>query len=203
MSATLLDLPIGTPERFVPCANCPALQRLEQELRELRREVAELRCDVGYWKSRHADALRRNEQLTEELRQAKGQICTLQDKLFGRKSEKPARADCSNDLFDPFESPVPSRKRGAQPSHDGHGRRDYSHLPVKEEFASLPAALLACPICGKLAGIMSATEDSEVLEIEVGAYRRRIRRRRYRASCDCDPARRMLVAPPAPKVTPA
>lgn len=48
MTATLLDLPIRTPETFVPCTNGPALQRLEQELRELRREVAELRCDVGY-----------------------------------------------------------------------------------------------------------------------------------------------------------
>jgi hypothetical protein len=61
---------------------------LERELAELRREVSELRCDVGYWKSRHADALKRNEQLTEELHQAQGQIRSLQDKLFGRKSEK-------------------------------------------------------------------------------------------------------------------
>ncbi|NLY02048.1 MAG: hypothetical protein GXY83_38690 [Rhodopirellula sp.] len=43
------------------CANCPTLQRLERELAELRREVSELRCDVGYWKSRHADAVQRIE----------------------------------------------------------------------------------------------------------------------------------------------
>jgi len=107
---------------------------LEQELRELRREVAELRCDVGYWRSRHADAVRCNEQLAEELRQSQGQVRVLQDKLFGRKSEKPTRTDRSNDLFDPFEPPVPLRKRGAQPGHAGHGRRDYSHLPVEEKF---------------------------------------------------------------------
>ena len=52
MSATLLDLPSKTPETFVLCANCPALQRLEGEWGELRREVRELRCEVGYWKSR-------------------------------------------------------------------------------------------------------------------------------------------------------
>src|SRR3990172_12538312 len=34
------------------------------------------------------------------------------------------------------------------------------------------------------------TEDSELLEVEVRAHRRRIRRRRYRACCDCDPGRR-------------
>jgi hypothetical protein len=49
---------------------------------------------------------------------------------------------------------------------------------------------------------MSATEDSEVLEIEVRAHRRRIRRRRYRATCDCDPARRTLTAPSPPKLIP-
>jgi peptidoglycan hydrolase CwlO-like protein len=92
MSATLLELPSKTPETWVPCTNCPALQRLERELGELRREVSELRCEVGYWKSRHADALKRNEQLTEELHQAQGQIRSLQDKLFGRKSEKSAPA---------------------------------------------------------------------------------------------------------------
>ena len=202
MSATLLDLPSQTQETVVPCANCPALHRLERELAELRREVSELRCDVGYWKSRHADALKRNEQLTEELHQAQGQIRSLQDRLFGRKSEKAAQSDRSNDLFDPEEVAAAAKKRGAQPGHAGHGRRDYSHLPVEEEFILLPAAGLACPICGKPAAMMSATEDSELLEIEVRAHRRRIRRRRYRATCQCEPARRTLTAPPPPKLIP-
>ncbi len=86
MSATLLDFPSETP-KLAPCASCPALQRVERELGKLRREVSELRCEVGYWKSRHADAVKRNEQLAEELRQAKGEIRTLRDERFGRKSE--------------------------------------------------------------------------------------------------------------------
>ena len=48
VGVTLLDLPSKTPETFVPCANCPALQRLEGEWGQLRREVRELRCEVGY-----------------------------------------------------------------------------------------------------------------------------------------------------------
>jgi transposase len=202
MNATLLDLPTETPETLTPCTNCPALQRLERELGELRREVRELRCEVGYWKSRHADALSRNEQLTEELRQAKGQIRTLQDKLFGRKSEKSARSDRSNDLFDPEEVTTAAKNRGAQPGGAGHGRRDYTHLPVKEEFVPLPEEALSCPHCGKPAAMISATEDSELLEIEVQAHRRRIRRRRYRATCDCQPGRRTLTAPSPPKLIP-
>src|SRR3990172_7426138 len=199
MNATLLNLPIETPETLVSCVNCPAVQRLERALEELR---ADFRREVGYWKSRHADAVKRIEQLKEELDQSRGQTRALQDKLFGRKSEKPARNDRSNDLFDPEEVTAAAKKRGAQPGHAGHGRRDYSHLPVQEEFVPLPEQSLACPHCGKLAKWMSATEDSDVLEIEVRAHRRRIRRRRYRATCDCDPARRTLTAPPPPKLIP-
>jgi transposase len=157
---------------------------------------------VGYWKSRHADALKRIEQLQKELDQSRGETRTLQDKLFGRKSEKSARSDRSNDLFDPEEVPAAVKKRGAQPGHVGHGRRDYSHLPVEEEFVPLPEESVACPHCGKPAAMMSLTEDSEVLEIDVRPHRRRIRRRRYRATCDCDPARRTLTAPPPPKLIP-
>jgi transposase len=199
MSVTLLEHPADAPETGVCCANCPAVQRLERALEELR---AEFRWQVGYWKSRHADALKRNEQLTEELRQAHGQIRALQDKLFGRKSEKSAGSDRSNELFDPEEVPAVVKKRGARPGQRGHGRRDYSHLPVQEEFVPLPVESLACPVCGKPAMMMSSTEDAALLEIDVRAHRRRIRRRRYRPTCDCDPARRTLVAPPPPKLIP-
>jgi transposase len=202
MSATVLSSPRQKPETFVACANCPALDRLERELAELRREVSELRCDVGYWKSRHADALKRNEQLADELREAQGQIRSLQAKLFGRKSEKAVRSDRSNELFDPQEAAVVANRRGAQPGHAGHDRRDYSHLPVEEEFVPLAEESRACSICGKPAAMMSATEDSELLEVEVRPYRRRFRRRRYRATCDCGLSRRTLTAPPPPKLIP-
>jgi transposase len=199
VNAALLEHPTDTPETSVCCGNCPAVQRLERALEELR---AEFRWQVGYWKSRHADALKRNERLTEKLRQANGKIRTLQDKLFGRKSEKSAGNDRSNDLFDPEEVTAAAKRRGAQPGQAGHGRRDYSHLPIQEEFVSLSEESLICPHCGKPAVMMSATEDAELLEIDVRPHRRRIRRRRYRATCDCDPARRTLTAPPPPKLIP-
>ena len=145
MTAALVELPIRTPnpETLGRCGDCPTLQRLEQELEALRREVRELRCEAGYWKSRHADALKRIEKLEAELEQSRGQTRALQDKLFGRKSEKSACNDRSNDLSDPEGVAAPAKRRGAQPGHAGHGRRDDSHLPVEEEFLPLPAAMLA------------------------------------------------------------
>jgi transposase len=213
MSATLLDLPIESAETSVSCANCPAVQQLQGALARLQakfqlleqafeRLQAESRCDVGYWKSRHADAVKRNEQLKEELDQSRGETRTLQDKLFGRKSEKSTRGDRSNDLVDPEEVPATAKKRGAQPGHAAHGRRDYSHLPVQEEFVPLPEESLACAHCGKPVAMMSVTEDSEVLEVDVRPHRRKIRRGRYRATCECDPTRRTLTAPSPPKLIP-
>ena len=94
MNATLMDLPIETPETLVSCANCPAVQRLERALEQLR---SDFRREVGYWKSQHAKAVKRIEQLKGELDQARGQVRALQDKLFGRKSEKSAQGNRSND----------------------------------------------------------------------------------------------------------
>jgi transposase len=202
MSATLVEHATQGLGTIDSCLNCPAVRRLEREFDALRREISELRCDVGYWKSRHADAVKRIEQLQEELEQSRGETRTLQDKLFGRKSEKSTRGDRSNDLADPNEIPATVKKRGAQAGHAGHGRRDYSHLPVQEEFVSLPEESLVCPHCGKPAAMMSVTEDSEVLEVEVRPHRRRIRRHRYRPTCDCDPTRRTVTAPPVPKLIP-
>jgi transposase len=199
MNAAILEPLVETPEPSVSCTNCPAVLRLERALEQLQRDF---RREVGYWKSQHAKAVQRIEQLTVELEQSRGQVRALQNKLFGRKSEKSASSDRSNDLFDPEEVAAAAKKRGAQPGHAGHGRRDYSHLPVAEEFVALPEESLICQICGKPAAMMSDTEDSEVLEIDVQAHRRRIRRRRYRAVCDCDPARRTLTAPPLPKLIP-
>jgi transposase len=199
MSATLLDIPIETPEPSASCAHCPAVKRLERALEQLR---SDFRREVGYWKSQHAKAVKRIEQLKEELDQSRGQVHALQDKLFGRKSEKSAQGNRSNDLLDPEEVTAAAKRRGAQFGHAGHGRRDYSHLPIAEEMVALAEESLVCPICGKPAMMMSDTEDSEVLEIDVRAHRRRIRRRRYRVVCDCDPAQRTLTAPPPPKLIP-
>ena len=87
MNAALLELPIETPKTLVSCANCPAVQRLERALEQLR---ADFRREVGYWKSQHAKAVKRIEQLKEELDQSRGQVHALQDKLFGRKSDRSA-----------------------------------------------------------------------------------------------------------------
>ena len=49
--------------------------------------------------------------------------------------------------------------------------------------------------------VASGTEDSEQVEIEVKAYRRRIKRQRYQRTCTCPECPRTLITPP-PKLIP-
>jgi hypothetical protein len=88
MSALVCEEPIATDA----CPRCGDLAEVVQTLREevgpLCREVATLRAEAGDWKSRHADAVKRNEQVRTELPPARGEIRPLQDKLFGRRSER-------------------------------------------------------------------------------------------------------------------
>ena len=186
MSALVCEKPIVSDV----CPRCGDLAELVETLREevgqLRREVATLRAEAGYWKSRHADAVKRNEQLQAELQQARGEVRQLKAKLFGRKAERRlAGQDLAKLIEDEGQSPP--RKRGGQPGHRGHRRIDYSHLPAVEEIRTLPSEERRCERCGKPRLEMADTEDSEQVEIEVRAHRRVIRRKRYRAACGWRP----------------
>jgi len=138
------------------------------------------------------------EKLLGEVAQLRGEVA----RLFAAKSEKKPSKDRSNGLDDPKAAKEPRRPRGQQPDASGPGRRDHSHLPSVEEEVELPSDETACPKCGKPAAEMNETEDSEVIEVEVRAHRRKIRRKRYRRTCDCPNASQTLTAPAPPKLIP-
>jgi transposase len=174
---------------------------LRRENADLRRQNLELRQEAGYWKSRHADAVVRIGKLEAEVEQLRGENRQLQARLFGQKSEQSTSPDRSNHLpGETAENAFPPQPRGQRKGRPGPQRRNYDHLPVVDELIELPADHRVCAQCG-LACTPSDSEDSEQLEIEVRAYRRRIRRRRYQRTCAC-PGPRSLVAPPPPKLIP-
>ena len=181
MDSTLVEpLPATEPTDWSDLVRqlCREVLELRHEVNELRRENAELRQQAGYWKTMHARAVHRAERLEADVEQLRGENRKLQDQLFGRKSERTASSDRSNHLegeTDPAPSAPP--KRGQRRDRPGPPRRDYSHLPVVEDLRELPEDQRLCPRCGA-ALAPSDTEDSEQIEIEVRAYRRRIRRRR-------------------------
>src|SRR4051794_28288391 len=185
------------------------VQDLRQEVAELRAEVQalqrenlELRQQVGYWRSRHRNALGRVTALELKVEHLEGEKRQLQADLFGRRSETQPQNDRSNDLEDPQDdSQGPQRRRGQQPENPGPKRRDYSHLPVREEFLELPPERCVCPRCGQPLLRRSDAEDSEQIEIEVRAYRRVLHRRRYQRTCTCD-GTSTLTVPSPPKLIP-
>jgi len=175
---------------------------LRRENAELRRRNLELRQEAGYWKSRHADAVARIGKLEAEVQQLRGENRQLRDRLFGQKSEQSAAPDRSNHLpGEEDQNASPPGPRGQRKGRPGPQRRNYDHLPVVEQYRELPTDERVCPQCGAPL-TPSGTEDAEQLEIDVRAYRRRIRRRRYQRTCDCQGCSRTLVAPPPPKLIP-
>jgi len=181
---------------------CREVGELRQEVANLRRENAELRQQAGYWKAQHARAVLRADQFEAEVEHLRGENRKLQNQLFGRKSETASSQDRSNRLEgEEDQAPVTSTKRGQRKDRPGPTRRDYSHLPVVEELRELPEPQRVCPQCGA-ALVPSGTEDSEQIEIEVRAYRRCIRRRRYQRTCSCSNCPRTFTAAPAPKLIP-
>jgi transposase len=172
--------------------------QLRQEVARLRLENIDLRQQANYRKVMHARAVQRAEQLEAEIQQLRGENSQLKAEIFGRKTEKPS-ADRSNGLEDPHQSRP--RKRGQRKDNPGPKRRDYGHLPVVEGFYELPEDHRTCPECG-LVFVPINTEDSEQIEIDVRAYRRRIRRRRYQRQCGCQNSPRTIAAPPPPKLIP-
>ena len=182
---------------------------LRQEVAELRaanqrleRENLEFRQQAGYWKSRHHDSLQRIAALEQKVEQLEGEKRQLKADLFGKSTETTTRSGRSNHLDDPQDDPrKPTRKRGQQPENPGPKRRDYSHLPIRSKILELPADQCMCPDCGQPFVPHGYTDDSEEIEIEVGAYRRVIRRRRYRRGCTCE-GPTTIIAPPVPKLIP-
>src|ERR1700694_1167691 len=87
------------------------LALFRQELVEFRAEGARLRREnldprqqAGYWQSRHADAVRRIAALEQENEYLRGENRKLQAERFGRRSEKQAGRDRSNNLDDPTQA---------------------------------------------------------------------------------------------------
>lgn len=175
---------------------------LRSENAQLRQQVSELKSEVGYWKSRHADAVGRNVKLQAELDLAKAENRQLKAERFGKQSEKQSTSDRSNELVDPLQAPSAKKKRGQQPARPAPKRRDYSHLQAREQIVDLGENQKLCDCCGKPLADLGFKDDGEQLEIETAVYRKVVRRRRLRRTCDCHDQPRTVTATSPPKLLP-
>jgi transposase len=153
----------------------------------------------------HQRAKQRELLLEQDKQQLQARIRYLEQQLYGKSTEsaksKDSLAAGSAATAKPPEA-TPARRRGQQPGQPGPTRRDYSHLPAEEEIHDLPDADKNCPCCGLPYEAFPGTQDSTVLEIDVRAYRRVIRRRRYQPTCTCPDNRGIITAPGPANVLP-
>lgn len=173
--------------QILTCSNCP-----------IHVELSKLLCENAYWRKMHQKAVEREIKLKEDIAELKAKLRLRERQLFGRKSEK------GHNKKDSAKSSDGSNKkeRGQQPGSKGHGRRDYSHLPAKEEYRDIPESERRCPNCGLPFKLFPETEDSELIEIDVRAYRRVIKRKRYKPTCTCGASPGIVTALPLPKLIP-
>ena len=177
----------------LPQGPCPVCPRLEQEFEAYRQ--------AAYWKAMHARAVQREAQLQAENQRLQALLRLREQQLFGRKTVTAAATGPSTP--DTSRAPTtPRRPRGQQSGKPGPKRRDYSHLPDVTEEKVLPLDQRCCAPCGQPFADFPGTEDSTILEIDVRAHRRVIRRRRYRPTCSCAAHPGIVTAPPPPRLIP-
>lgn len=191
-------LPLAAPPALacsappLPDGPCPVCPRLAQEFEPYR--------PASYWKAMHDRARQREQQLPQRVAELEAPLRLREQQLFGKKTASHAAAAQATTPTTP-DAP-PRRRRGQQPGQPGPRRRDYAHLPAVVEDHDLPADECCCRCCGRPFAPVSGTEDSTILEVEVKAHRRVIRRHRYRPTCDCGAHPGIVTAPPAPRVIP-
>ena len=168
--------------------------------------VALWRAEAKRWR---VDAERQaadNAVLRARVADLEGQVGALTEKVavlarmtFGTSSEKAARPAPRRDdvAGGGVAAGSEQRCRGQRKGARGHGRRDYSHLPTREEIHDVPEGERVCPRCG--AGYARFAEECcEQIDWQVQVSRVVHRRPTYRRTCRC-PVRGVLVAPPPPK----
>ena len=160
------------------------------------KEYLELKCEAGFRRSLHHKALLRQEALKKKIKEQKGQIRDLRNRVFGKKSEKKSSGKKDG-------KPKPSkskRHRGQQPGSKGHGRTERPDLPQKEEVVDFPETP-ACSKCGELY-TLDESKESEIIEVDVKAYKRKIIRHRMKKGCSCKGTPDTITAPAPAKVLP-
>jgi transposase len=161
-------------------------------------EHIELKHASGYWKHQHAHLKNKYDQLQHELDVAQAKIKDLNHRLYGKKSEK----STAKHEHLPDRQLGSSRPRGQQPGSKGHGRTPLPALPIIDEWHDLPPTDRQCGVCGKAYMPLPTSEDSQIVEVQVSAYVRKVRRKKYAQGCSCEGVPGLVTAPPASRLIP-
>jgi len=155
-----------------------------------QQEYIALKWRAAYWESQHARAIAREVELKEELKQKEAIIRDLNQRLYGKTSEKGgSKADVNPNGKDKKSA----RSRGQQKGSATHGRTPRHDLPVIPEV--IPLSETACGVCGLEYSMLSSYEESNIIEIKIAAHIRRIKRQKCLKNCTCTLKPKIITAP--------
>lgn len=193
------QIAISTQETYTSSEPVTVFQpQCINEACRLKIEYRILKSEAGYWKIMHHRAVLREQALKQKNEELEAKLRLRERQLFGRKTEKKAQSDKGSTPPDKQNN----RPRGQQKGAKGHGRKCHDELPIKEDVVDLPEDEKQCPCCGLPFKAFPGTEDSEVIEINVRAHRRIIKRRRYTPRCSCSNLPGIITAPPPKRLIP-
>ena len=203
MEGTATTCPTFEAGRALACIDDrQAVPFSQQWVTIARQEHIDLKWRASYWEAQHARLKSQLEEVRQDNLIKDAKIKDLQYRLFGKKSEKDRRLKSEKD--GPDDSPS-KRRRGQQPGAAGHGRTKRPDLPVVDDEIDLADAAKCCPSCG-LPHLPNPAldEHSNVIEVEVKAHVRRIRRPAYTRNpgCTCENTPVIITAPPPPRLIP-
>jgi len=171
-----------------------------------------VKSDAAYWKAQYervksrsvslekqiqalkASQKQQNTQLQKVIDELKAKVKLREKQLFGKKTEKHSaseKADSVNSNKKP---------RGQQRGSQGHGRTKNDNLSEKSETLDLEDSAKLCSTCSHPFEEFGTPESTEIIEIEVSAHRRIIKRPRYKKTCHCAGLPGVITAPPPARV---
>lgn len=162
-------------------------------------EHVQLKWEANYWQGQYNQIKLKNAALKRELESAQARIRDLKQRLYGKKTEKGGSKKDSSGKRNPTDTP---RSRGQQKGSKGHGRTQRPDLPIIEEAHDLTAEDKVCSVCSQPYRLLSQTENSDIVEIKVSSYIRRVKRKMYAQCCQCSEVKGLITAPPAPRLIP-
>jgi transposase len=155
---------------------------------------------ANYWEAQYTQLKQKFDRAEAESQRKDAKIKDLQNRLFGRKSEKQGSAKSEKG-----DHPSSERKRGQQPGQGGHGRTPRPNLPVVPEVRDLPEDKKRCSCCGlPYLPKPALDEHNEFIEVEVKAHTRRIHRPAYvrNPGCHCPGTPAVITRPPPSRLIP-
>ena len=165
-----------------------------------KQELFGLRCRAAFWEAQHASTKTKLDALKGELLLKDALIKDLQNRMFGKKTEKSTSQGSESSQGSPSK-----KSRGQQPENPSPPRTPRPNLTVVDKIVDLPEGDKQCPTCGLPHRRREALDEtSDVIEVPVSAHIRRYHRLAYvpNAGCRCLGRPAIITAPPPPRLLP-